>query len=164
LDAFARIQQQQPRARLLLLGAEASASDPNDRLSASALRERIDGLGTNVIRTGWLPPRRLSAYLLAGDVALLPFLDGASGRRGSLLACAAHGLPIVTSQPAAPEVQPYVEAVRLEPSELAAAVLGVWRKPTKLRAASQALASEVSWPRIAAQHVELYERLLYSRA
>jgi glycosyltransferase involved in cell wall biosynthesis len=163
LDAFAAIRRQQPRARLLLLGGEASASDPNDRRSASMLRERIDRLGTAVIRTGWLAAGQLSAYLLAGDVALLPFLDGASARRGSLLACAEHGLPIVSSEPAAAEVRAYIEAVALDPAELAGAVLGVWRQPGKLRAGSRALASEVSWPHLAAQHVDVYERLLYSR-
>jgi len=162
LDAFALVQQQQPRARLLLLGAEASASDPNDRFFAALVQERIARLGSAVIRTGWLAPMQLSAYLSAGDVALLPFLDGASARRGSLLACAAHGLPIVSSRPAASEVRPYVRAVGLDPSELADAVLGVWRQPLKLRAASRALADVVSWSRIAAQHVDVYERLLYS--
>lgn len=163
LDAFAVIQRRLPRARLLLLGGEAGASDPSDHVSAAGVRDQIARFGTAVIRTGWLAPRHLSAYLLAGDVALLPFLDGASARRGSLLACAAHGLPIVSSRPAATEVRPYVEAVELDASELAHAVLGVWRQPSKLRAASQTLADVVSWSRIAAQHVDAYERLLYSR-
>jgi len=164
LDAFGVIQQQQPRARLLLLGSEISASDPSDRISAARVRDRIAGFGSAVIRTGWLAPRQLSAYLLAGDVALLPFVDGASARRGSLLACAAHGLPLVTSRPAAREVEGYVTAVGLDASDMAAAVLGAWHQPVRLRSASLALAESVSWSRIAAQHINVYERLLYSRA
>lgn len=163
LHAFSLVQRHHPSARLLLLGGEASASDPSDRASAAGVRDQIADLGTAVIRTGWLASTQLSAHLLAGDVALLPFLDGASARRGSLLACAEHGLPIVSSEPAAAEVRAYIDAVALEPAALADAVLGVWRQPEKLRAGSRALASEVSWSHIAAQHVGVYERLLYSR-
>jgi glycosyltransferase involved in cell wall biosynthesis len=100
--------------------------------------------------------------LLAGDVALLPYTDGASARRGSLLACAAHGLAIVSTQPAGTEVAAFVEAAPPSADALADAVLRVARAPEPLQAASRALAETVSWPRIAARHVEIYERLLYS--
>jgi glycosyltransferase involved in cell wall biosynthesis len=163
LDAFGGIQGNVPRVRLLLLGGEVGASDPTDRAAARNVQARIAALGESVIRTGWLPPRELSAYLLAGDVALLPYTDGASARRGSLLACAAHTLPIVTTHPCGAEVAPYVEVVQQDAAALAEAVIGVGREPSRLRAASAALAERVSWPRIAAQHIAIYERLLYSR-
>jgi glycosyltransferase involved in cell wall biosynthesis len=148
---------------LLLLGSATGASDPTDRAAAAAVATRIEGLGTMAVRTGWLPPGELSAYLLAGDVALLPYGDGASARRGSLLACAAHGLPIVSTRPAGEEVAAYVSAVAADADHLAEAVLRVWRDPTALRGASSALAECMSWPRIADRHVEVYRRLLYSR-
>ncbi|MBV9131620.1 MAG: glycosyltransferase [Chloroflexi bacterium] len=163
LSAFEAVQAQQPQARLLLLGGEVGASDATDRRAAAQVQARLAALGSAVIGTGWLPPERLSAYLLAADVALLPYADGASARRGSLLACAAHGLPLVTTQPTGVEVAPYVSAVRQDPVELAEAVSAAWRDSSHLRAASTALADSVSWPRIAAQHIQIYERLLYSR-
>jgi len=138
------------------------ASDPTDRVTAARVARRIERLGTAVIRTGWLPPERLSAYLLAGDVALLPYADGASARRGSLLACAAHGLPIVSTQPVGSEVAGYVEAVPPSADALVDGVLRVAAEPSR-RDASRALADAIGWPRIAARHVEIYERLLYSR-
>jgi glycosyltransferase involved in cell wall biosynthesis len=163
LDAVECIRARQSGVRLLLLGGEVSASDPTDQVSAARVRQRSAGPRDGLMRTGWLKPRELSAHLLAGDVALLPYADGASARRGSLLACAAHGLPIVTTLPAGSEVAPYVEAVGHDPHELAEAVIRAWRAPAKLRAASVKLAEAVSWARIASQHIEIYESLLYSR-
>jgi glycosyltransferase involved in cell wall biosynthesis len=144
-------------ARLLMLGGEAGASDPTDRETARAITAR---LGPLVIRTGWLPPRELSAHLLAGDVALLPYADGASARRGSLLACASHGLPIVSTRPAGVEVADFIDAIEPNPQALAEAVLEVAANPSPWRAASRALADQVSWRRVAQTHVELYDRLL----
>jgi glycosyltransferase involved in cell wall biosynthesis len=42
-------------------------------------------------------PEEASGYLLAADVAAFPFTDGASLRRGSLLAALAHGVPTVST-------------------------------------------------------------------
>jgi len=39
----------------------------------------------------------LSRYMLASDIAVLPFTFGVSYQRGSFLACLAHGLPTVTT-------------------------------------------------------------------
>jgi glycosyltransferase involved in cell wall biosynthesis len=163
LEAFERIGAEQPHARLLLLGGEVGASDPTDVLTASRVRDRIARLGQRVVHTGWLAPEAASAFLLAGDVALLPYTDGASARRGSLLACAAHGLPIVSTLPAGAEVAPFVEAVQPEPEALAETVLRVWREPSRLQNASRALDDEVSWERIATRHIQIYNALLYSR-
>ena len=163
LDAFDLILKERPTARLLLLGGEAGASDPTDRLTAARMRGRLDRLGERVVRTGWLPPQALSAYLLAGDVALLPYADGASPRRGSLLACAEHGLPIVSTQPASRAVADAVHAVPADAASLAAAVLEVADDRVlseRLRAASQALAARTAWPAIAAAHIKIYDTLL----
>jgi hypothetical protein len=46
---------------------------------------------------------------------------------------------------------------------LADAVLAAAADPVPLATLSRGLASEMSWTRIAALHVELYDRLLYSR-
>jgi glycosyltransferase involved in cell wall biosynthesis len=160
LAATERILARRPRARLLLLGGDVGASDPTDRLTASSARASIERLGSSVVRTGWLPAPRLSAYLLAGDVALLPYVDGASARRGSLLACAAHRLPIVSTQPAGVEVAPAVVAVQPDAAILADSVLQVAGDRARWQAASHALATEMSWRRIAAAHLEIYDRLV----
>jgi glycosyltransferase involved in cell wall biosynthesis len=161
MDAFGVLVAEHPHARLVLLGGEVGASDPTDRQTAHQLRQRLDRPG--VLQTGWLAPEQLSAYLLAGDVALLPYVDGASPRRGSLLACAAHGLPIVSTQPAAPEVADAIQAVEPDAQRLAEAVLQVATNPShaaRLREAARALAARSAWPRIAAAHIAIYEQLL----
>jgi glycosyltransferase involved in cell wall biosynthesis len=163
LETFERVLHSRPTARLLLLGGEVGASDGTDRTTAERLRPRLWKLGDRVIRTGWLPDVRLSASLLAGDVAVLPYADGASARRGSLLACAEHGLPIVTTLPAGEEVADCVEAVSSDAAALAEAVLRVTDKPDRLRTASRVLANRTTWSRIAAAHVDIYDRLLYCR-
>jgi glycosyltransferase involved in cell wall biosynthesis len=119
-------------------------------------------LDDRLVQPGWLPPETLSAYLLAADVALLPYVDGASARRGSLLACAEHGLPIVTTTPAAPEVAAAVQAVPATPQTLAEAVLDPTLK-SRVEAPTKALAAKHKWPRIAQAHVKIYERLLDQR-
>ena len=162
LDTFDLIQSERSEARLLLLGGAVGASDPTDRKTAQQLQSRLTRLGDRVIRPGWLPPEDLSAHLLAGDVALLPYSDGASPRRGSLLACAEHGLPIVSTLPLATELSPYIEAVEPKATSLARAVLEAYAAYGKWRVASRALADRVRWPRIAEQHVEIYHSLLYS--
>ena len=163
LDAFELVRARTPRARLFVLGGTSGVSDPTDRDTAARLRSRLARAGDALIRPGWLNPVELSAYLLTADVALLPYVDGASARRGSLLACAEHGLPIVSTQPAGAEVTPFIEAEEPDAVRLAEAVARVHASPERLRGASRDLAQQVSWPRIAGLHVDLYNTLLYSR-
>jgi glycosyltransferase involved in cell wall biosynthesis len=167
LATFEEIRAGRPETTLLLLGGEIGASDPTDRATAA----RVSGwlaarpeLAAAIVRPGWLAPSDLSAYLLAADVALLPYADGASPRRGSLLACAAHGLPIVSTAPVAPEVADAVRAPTapgpgVPPATapaLAATVLEVAAAPEPWRRGSHALAARTTWARIAAQHLALY--------
>jgi glycosyltransferase involved in cell wall biosynthesis len=114
------------------------------------------------MQTGWLVDTELSAHLQAADVALLPYRDGASPRRGSLLACAEHGLPIVSTLPASTAVAEAVYSVEPDAESLASAVLKVADTPSlsaRLRQASRSLAEKVSWPHIADAHIAVYNSL-----
>jgi len=150
-------------ARLLVVGGGVGASDVTDRETAERLEPMLARLGSRVIRSGFLEPPEVSAHLLAGDVALLPYVDGATPRRGSLLACAEHGLPIVSTRPASGPVADAVLAVPPDDAYgLAEAVLRVANDGAlaeRLRAGSLALAERVSWRAIAARHAEIYARL-----
>lgn len=163
-DTFNDVLAQQPGARLLLVGGDPGTSDRTDVMTAGRVQARLARFGERAVLTGWLPNSEASAYLLAGDVALLPYLDGASARRGSLLACAAHGLPIVSTQPAGAEVAPYVRAEQPHAGALARAVLETQRQPCNLRSASRELTERTSWPKIAARHLEIYQQLLHSES
>jgi glycosyltransferase involved in cell wall biosynthesis len=163
-DAFERILLTRQAARLMVVGGSPGASDPTNLATAARVEARLVRLGDRVVRTGHVDDATVSAYLLAADVALLPYVDGASARRGSLLACAEHGLPIVSTQPAGVAVADAVLAVAAGDAEaLAAAVLRVHDEPAlaeRLRAASMALAERVSWPRIAERHLGVYHELI----
>jgi glycosyltransferase involved in cell wall biosynthesis len=162
VDVFERVVRGRPDARLMLLGGEVGASDPTDRQTAARLRQRLASAGGRVIQTGWLAETELSAYLLAADVALLPYADGASPRRGSLLACAEHGLPIVSTLPASTTIADAIHPVEPVAESLAAAVLEVADNPSlcaRLREASRCLADRVSWPPIADAHIAIYSGL-----
>jgi polysaccharide biosynthesis protein PslF len=94
LDALARL----PASfRLIVVGGE--ATQPQDRAYAAEVRRQTEerGLRERVIITGHCAAEEVSAHLLAADLAALPFADGASFRRGSLLAALAHGVPVITT-------------------------------------------------------------------
>lgn len=61
-----------------------------DQLSRSPVRDRI-------VWTGYMDPAAVSAHLLASDVAVLPFDDGASLRRTTLIAALTHSLPVIST-------------------------------------------------------------------
>jgi glycosyltransferase involved in cell wall biosynthesis len=98
--ALQRLHGRGRRVRLLLVGAEAGASDTSNRAYAAAIDRRLSdpALGAVVHRLPLVPAEEASGYLLAADVAAFPFTDGASLRRGSLLAALAHGLPTVSTE------------------------------------------------------------------
>ena len=51
--------------------------------------------GVEVHNSGRLPPDEVSVHLWASDLVLLPFTDGISTRRGTLMAALAHGRPVL---------------------------------------------------------------------
>ena len=163
LAAFRAVVERTPGARLFLLGGQGLASNATHRAAAATFAGELGSLAEWVVQPGYLADERdLSAYLLSADVALLPYDDGASMRRGSMLACAEHGLPIVTTE--GPGLTDLLRAtVRARPAGdaagLATEVLAVVTQPglaARLRDASQALAASVAWPAIARRHLEVY--------
>jgi len=79
-----------PDAEVVLLGR---GGEP----VAAALRERLGPDAPRVVATGPLEATQLSCHLQACDLLVQPYPDGASTRRGTLMAALAHGLPVVTT-------------------------------------------------------------------
>jgi glycosyltransferase involved in cell wall biosynthesis len=180
VELLAALEARGRAARLLMLGGRTGASDPTNAAYLAGLEADLAaaGLARSVIWTGHVPAEEVSAWLRAADLAVLPYADGASFRRGSLLACLAHGLPVVSTEPAPvpaaalaglppaetpPALVDRVHA-RLVPAgdrdALAAAVEEVLADPAlaaALGAGGRELAGWFGWRRIAAEHRRLYD-------
>lgn len=152
--------------RLALVGAVAGSSDPTNAAYMSeidALIERLD-LSGKVHRTGYVDDAAVSGYLNAADVIALPFRDGASYRRGTLMAAIQHSGTIVTTTPQV-AVSAFVdgENMRLVPPNDAGALANTLRQlyaapdeRAKLRQGAKSLAHDFEWDQIAQQTAALY--------
>lgn len=186
LDAMMRLP---ASTQLIVIGGSATA--PQDQAYATAIHHRLDQgeLRSRVTITGHCTEAEVSAHLLAADIAALPFVDGASFRRGSLLAVLAHGVPVVTTGSEQPEARPPLFPPQLvpdpdragltplprlrngdnvllappgDPAALALAIQRVLNDPAlsaRLRAGGLALAALFSWELIAERHEALYRSL-----
>ncbi|NTU63527.1 MAG: glycosyltransferase family 4 protein [Chloroflexi bacterium] len=155
--------------KLLLIGGRTGSSDPTNAEYAAQVEQLIDSLRVKdrVVATGYLEPPEVSRALLTCDVIALPYVDGASLRRGSLLAAIAHGKAIVTTEPRYPiEGLIHEDSVLYvslsDPQALAVALQRVL-KDDALRARLQHNVSEAAklytWDRIAAQTAAVYDRV-----
>jgi glycosyltransferase involved in cell wall biosynthesis len=163
---------------LLLIGGAATA--PHDRAYAADLRARMERspLRGHIRATGHVAASHVSAHLLASDLVVLPFWQGASFRSGSLLAALAHGAAVVTTQrdtrsdksqtastllsDAAPRLC-HGENVWLVPAgdsqALAAALRQLARLPaqrSQLQQGARLLGAQFAWEAIARRHEWLY--------
>jgi glycosyltransferase involved in cell wall biosynthesis len=87
---------------LLMIGGQVGASDPTNRAYLQQVEALIEsqGIVDRVHWTGFIESSQVSANFLASDIAVLPYRDGVSFRRGSLMAAIAHELPIISTEPA----------------------------------------------------------------
>jgi polysaccharide biosynthesis protein PslF len=179
LAALALLQADGGAYALLLAGGGVGESDPTNAETAAGLRRQVADLGLDqaVHWTGYVAPADVSAALLSADLAALPFLDGASLRRGSLLAVLAHGLPTITTREAPaptgggrwPALRDGENALLTPPGDARALAAAIRRLGAdaalraRLAAGARALAAEFDWDRIAAAHIRLYDRLEAAR-
>ena len=154
--------------RLLVVGGE--TRQPMDQQYMGRVHAAIEahGLEPRVHITGYCPPEVVSAHLLAADIGALPFEDGASYRRGSLLALLAHGVPVITTRPEAPLDPPLEDGEQAllvgagSVPELRAALLRLVDEPDLRRRLSdhgRMLHAHFTWPAIAVAHEALYSSL-----
>jgi glycosyltransferase involved in cell wall biosynthesis len=169
IETLARLVQSVPDARLLMIGEQVGASDPSNYAYLQEVEARIAALGLQdrVSWTGRQSESEVSADLAAIDLLLMPYEDGASLRRGTLMAGLAHGCAIVTTYPQAPlpELLEGRDLLYVPPGDgaaMAAAVLHLWQKPevyAALRAAAFAASRHFTWPEIGRQHLQHYQTI-----
>ncbi|MCC6606376.1 MAG: glycosyltransferase family 4 protein [Anaerolineae bacterium] len=158
------------RFHLIFIGGQTGASDAaNNQTFLHGLRAQIDALGLSerVHWTGFLSDARVSAHLQAADLLVMPYRDGASLRRGTLMAALAHGRPLITTAPTAPSPLISGENCCLVPvgnaGALATAVQTLADDAAlrqKLGLGAAELAGQFSWEKIAAETAAFYQLLL----
>ncbi|MGI8855764.1 MAG: glycosyltransferase [Thermomicrobiales bacterium] len=173
IGALGVLKRQGVDARLLFVGAGAGANDPTNRATEAALDAQCAaaGVADAVTRTGPLPADEVARVLAASDLCLLPYRDGASPRRGSLLAALTQGIPVITTTPAphaydgVPEPRNGEVALFVPPDDSDALAEAVRRViddsalAARLRAGAAAYAARFSWSAIAAQTLAVYAAL-----
>ncbi len=118
--------------------------------------------------TGFLPERDVSSVLMAAEVGVLPFEDGAKLNRSTLIAELIHGIPVVTTRGPALRHLRGADITPCDPTgeSIADAVISVLRRPKSRRAATRRPAPAVrpfGWDRIADRYLALYRELLRGR-
>ncbi len=179
-ETLIRALAQTPNTKLVMIGGQVGASDPTNAAYLEKVRALILKLGL-IKRVNWTnhtPPEIVTANFLASDICVLPYRDGASYRRGTLMAALAHGMPIVTTvtsrrPPSVAGIQ--VPALRDgencllvppdDPTALALAILRAAASPalrSNIGTGAYELAQHFTWDKIVQRHLELYERIVNS--
>ncbi len=170
INALGILHDRRAPVKLALIGGQTGASDPTDAAFAAQVETRITRLGleNSLRRTGYLAAAEVSAWLLACDIVVLPYRDGVSLRRGSLMAALAHGCAVISTTPAAPIPElPDGRAVRLvppaSPEALVLAISELLAAPdlrAELGAGARQAAAGFGWEAIARRTLAFFEATL----
>ncbi|MCS6835769.1 MAG: glycosyltransferase family 4 protein [Anaerolineae bacterium] len=154
-------------ARLLMIGGREGG--PTDDVYVARLDRLIAELGLSqaVAWTGYVEPSQASAWLQACDGLVLPFADGASYRRSSLMAAIQHACPILTTQPQVviPTFEHGVNLWLVPPDDVDALTDGLTRLSdaalrTHLAQGVARLRQHFQWDDIAARYESAFAALL----
>jgi glycosyltransferase involved in cell wall biosynthesis len=166
LKAVAQLED--PSIKILMLGGRTGASDPTNQDNSEEIDKLIIELGLEkrVHWTGYVSDEEVSAYMQSGDMSVLPFRDGASMRRGSLLAALYQACAIITTYPTAK--LPFDEShMILVPPEDVQALANAIRSLADndalrihLRNNMKTLYSYFDWDSIAQRTVEFFQQVL----
>lgn len=170
IRALAVLRARGVEAHLLHIGGQVGDSDPTNAAYAARLEQLAAALEVSpfIHRTGFLEPRAVSEAFAVCDCVALPYRDGASFRRGTLMAALAHGCAIITTTPRVPlpELRHGEHALFVppdSPTSLADAIQQVLQQPA-LRAALQQGARQLSarfqWDHIAEMTLRAYQQLV----
>ncbi len=174
LRSLARLRDSDLPLRLVFVGGEAGDSDPGNITFGEKLDEMVLQLRLEhaLLQTGFLGDADVAAWLWASDLAVLPFVDGASFRRGSLMAAIHHRCAILTTQPAV-DVPQFVHGVNLwlvpagDESALQKALGMLAESPEirdTLRGGAARLAATFDWDVIAGATQDIFDSVLREKS
>ena len=145
-----------------MIGERVGASDPTNYAYLQEVESLIRALGLEerVQWTGRQTEAEVAADLNACDVLLMPYADGASPRRGTLIAALANGCAIITTTPQTPlpELHDGQDLLYTPPGAVAAMAAAVERLAddpglrATLRAGARRASEQFRWSQIAAEH------------
>jgi len=154
-------------ARLLMIGGDVGDSDPRNADYARRVKQMIAerGLTERIVTTGYVDLPQVSAHLLAADAALMPYRDGVSFRRTTLIAVLSHGLPVISTSPAIelPQIIPGKNMLLVPPADIPALTDAALRVANdvglrqSLGAGATDLGKAFDWDTIAAETARVYE-------
>lgn len=100
IEAMSQTIKVAPHARLLIIGGTLKGGALNSEEYAEGLRQKVKelGLADRTYWTGHQEGENASAYLRAGDCAVLPFTEGVRLNNSSYAVATSHGLPVVTTK------------------------------------------------------------------
>lgn len=104
VEALARLRRAGHPVRLLVVGGGTGESDPGNVAFQRRLQAQIErrGVAGAIVWAGPSPARVAAGHLRACDLVVLPYRDGASFRRSSLIAALSVGCAVVTTAPRDP--------------------------------------------------------------
>lgn len=159
------------RHHLVFIGGRMGASDPNNN---QQFYQKLDaqiadlGLTNRVHWTGFVDDAIVSTYLQTADLMVIPYRDGASLRRGTLMAVLAHKRPLITTQPThlTPELVHGENTWIIPPDDASALVAAIQELLssndicTQLSQGAGQLADRFTWGKIAAQTAQFFAEVV----
>lgn len=158
-----------PQCRLLMIGDRTGTADTTNEQHAQSIEQLISRLNLEerITWTGYVSEPEVAAYLSAADAVVLPFRDGASFRRGSLMAAIQYACPTITTFPAIPSPLIHPDTMVLvepdQPDQLATAITDLMDHPerlSQLRQNMRSLHSHFDWKQIAQETVAFLQAVL----
>jgi glycosyltransferase involved in cell wall biosynthesis len=167
----AALSQLDARTHLVFIGGQQGSSDSmNNQAFLAKLNNQIHelGLSARVHWTGFVSDQEVSTYLHAADLMVMPYRDGVSLRRGTLMAILAHGRPLITTAPTVPtpELKHGEQAWFVPPDDsaaLAEAIRQVRADKSLLKKLGDKAAQTgelFTWSKIASQTIKFFETRL----
>lgn len=171
LESVAALHNEGIPARLLIIGGVAGSSDSTNTAYIAEFEQRIEQLNLTdcIHRTGFIESDTdVGGFLNASDAVVLPFRDGASFRRGSLMAGIHYGCPIVTTIPSVhvPEFVHSQNMLLVPPGDIASLTTALRQLYTMpeirqhLRQGAAQLATHFDWKQIARDYLGFFESII----
>ena len=170
LAAMAALREQGVTAYLLMVGERLGTSDPTNAAYAATIDTLIAeyGLGEQVAWTGYADDADVRGYLASADAVVMPFRDGASYRRSSMIVALHHGAAVVTTRPAV-DVPAFRDGENLllvpprDSQALTRALYRLYNNPSlrrQLRQGALELNTVFSWAHIVTRYQAFYRQVV----